>query len=220
MTEKPDASTYMSAKNLHDFGWEDQGFEWEHPWTPQKKKLALASLKQLGKPDALRVLDYGCGDAVMIQFFDAEGYQVEGVDISEIVINHNREKFPHLKFELTAPDTPTPYADGSFDAIFCSEVIEHVYDVNFLFSEFHRLLRPGGLLMLTTPYHGLVKNLVIALFYFERHYMPTWQHIRFFTKNSLTAVCLDHELAPIKWDRVGRIGPLARSFFVTCLNGG
>jgi len=220
MTKKPIEFNYQSPTALHDLGWERQGFDWEHPWTPKKKQLSLASLSELGRPETVRILDYGCGDGIMVQFFHSEGYQVEGIDISEVVINNNTREFPHLKFGLTTVDTPAPYPDASFDAIFCSEVIEHLYDVNFVFNDFKRLLRDGGQLMLTTPYHGLVKNLVIALFYFETHYRPTWQHIRFFTKKSLTGVCLDHGFTPIKWSRVGRLAPLARSFFVTCRKTG
>jgi 2-polyprenyl-6-hydroxyphenyl methylase/3-demethylubiquinone-9 3-methyltransferase len=152
----------------------------------------------------------------MVRFFHELGYEAEGVDISSVVINDNKNKFPDMKFNLVTPDTRIPYPDASFDVIFCSEVIEHLYDVNFAFSEFDRLLRPGGLLMLTTPYHGLIKNIVIALRYFDQHYRIDWQHIRFFTKESLGGMCLNHNFKPFRWWRVGRIGPLARSFFVSC----
>jgi len=219
VTKKPTELNYQSPTALHDLAWE-KGAYVEHPWTPKKKQLCLASLKEVGEPKTVRILDYGCGSAIMVQFFHEEGYQVQGIDISEVVVTNNKKEFPHLNFKLTAPDTAAPYPDQSFDAILCSEVIEHLYDVNFAFSDFNRLLRPGGQLMLTTPYHGLVKNLVIALFYFETHYLPTWEHIRFFTKKSLTSVCLDHGFTPIKWSRVGRLAPLARSFFVTCRKTG
>ena len=146
------------------------------------------------------------------------GYRAEGIDISENVIKLDRRTYPDLRFELVAPDEPAPYPDGSFDAIYCSEVVEHIYDTHFVFGEFARLLRPGGLLILTTPYHGVVKNLVVALFYFERHFNPTWQHIRFFTKKSLARVCLEHDLIPQSWKHVGRRWPLSRSFFVVCRN--
>ena len=91
---------YMSPTALHDYGWTEQGFQWEHPWTPQKKQLALSSLKELGRHDTVRILDYGCGDAVMVQLFDTEGYQVEGLDVSEIVINHNKQNFPYKHHNL------------------------------------------------------------------------------------------------------------------------
>ena len=215
MSTEPDERNFNSPTALHDLGWKEQGFEWEHSWTPKKKELALASLKESGKESG-RILDFGCGDAVMVRFFHELGYESEGVDISKVVITDNKSKFPDMKFNLVVPDTRIPYPDASFDVIFCSEVIEHLYDVNLAFSEFNRLLRPGGLLMLTTPYHGLIKNMVIALRYFDQHYRIDWQHIRFFTKESLRGMCLNHNFTPFRWWRVGRIGPLARSFFVSC----
>lgn len=213
-------SKYESPVALHDSGWLEQGFDWEHPWTPKKQELTIESLekweKNLNSSSKIRVLDYGCGDAVMVRFFNERGYEAEGVDISEVAINKNKRNFPDFRFNLITPDTRTPYQDNSFDVIFCSEVIEHLYDVHFTFNEFNRLLRPGGLLLLTTPYHGLLKNLAIALRSFDSHYRIDWQHIRFFTKASLKTVCLAHQFNPVKWWRVGRIGPLARSFFVAC----
>jgi 2-polyprenyl-6-hydroxyphenyl methylase/3-demethylubiquinone-9 3-methyltransferase len=205
---------------MHEAGWKHQEYVWESSTNPQKKRLAVAALKLLGPPGAVRLLEYGCGNGSITQFFHSVGYRAEGIDISETVINMDREAYPHIKFQLVAPESSAPYPDGSFDAIYCSEVIEHVYSTNFTFSEFARLLRPGGVLILTTPYHGLVKNLVVVMFYFERHFNPTWQHIRFFTRRSLTRVCLEHGLIPKSWKHVGRCWPVARSLFVVCEKAG
>jgi len=216
MTEKSEAPNHMSPTAVHDSAWLRPTHYVDHPWTPLKKELSIASLKALGEPETVRILDYGCGSAGMVQFFHEEGYQVAGTDISEVIITKNRVEYPDLNFTVGDADAPAPYPDQSFDAVFSSEVIEHIYDVDFVFSEFNRLLRPGGQLLLTTPYHGLIKNLVIALFYFDTHYSPTWEHIRFFTRKTLDNMCRAHGFTPIKWTRVGRIGPLARSFFLTC----
>lgn len=209
---------------LHEEGWkadEVSGFQWEDPTNPQKQKLSIAALtKELGSPASVQLLDFGCGNGSFTRFFHSMGYRVQGIDISEMVIKCNRERFPHLEFRLVRPDQPMPYPDGAFHALFCSEVIEHVYDVHFFFNEFARLLRPGGLLILTTPYHGLVKNVLIALFFFERHFDPTWQHIRFWTKKSLTRVCVGHGLKPVVWKHVGRFWPVPKSFFVVCRKEG
>jgi len=212
-------SDFQDTTALHDAGWkahEASGGRWEDPTNSQKKRLVVVALKELGPPTSVRLLDFGCGDGSYTQFFSFLGYQVQGIDISETLIRRNRERFPHLSFRVVRPNEPTPYSDGSFDAIFCSEVIEHVYDVHSVFRELARLLRVGGLLILTTPYHGLVKNMVIALFFFDHHFKPTWQHIRFWTKRSLTCVSAGHGLRPVVWKHVGRFWPVAKSFFVVC----
>lgn len=213
MYKMPDVTT------LHNEGWkrhEADGYGWQDPTNPQKQRLSIRALKELGPASTVRLLDFGCGDAACSEFFHLRGYKVRGVDISETVIMRNRARFPEIEFEQVLPDSAVPYPDGSFDAIFSSEVIEHVYDTQFVFSEFARLLRPGGLLILTTPYHGLLKNLIIVLFFFERHFDPTWQHIRFWTKKSLTDISMAHGLKPVSWKHMGRVWPLSQSFFLVC----
>ncbi len=180
-------------------------------------KLALSALKVLGDPEHVSLLDVGCGNGRLAAFFQSAGFKVSGVDISSAIIERNRAALPGIDFRHTTPDQPMDYPDGSFDAIFCSEVIEHTYDVELMFGEFARLLRPEGLLILTTPYHGLVKNIAIALFSFERHFDPTWQHIRFWTKKSLRRICDGCGLQPTLWQHVGRFWPVPKSFFVVCV---
>jgi ubiquinone/menaquinone biosynthesis C-methylase UbiE len=81
-----------------------------------------------------------------------------------------------------------PFDDASFDFIWCSEVLEHLFSPLAALKEIRRVLKPGGQFRCTVPYHGLLKNLGIALFAFERHYDPEYPHIRFFTKKSLKAL--------------------------------
>lgn len=206
-----------SAK-AHDRGWAGHPAldTWEDPNNPQKRAFFLEVLGRNGPPSSMRLLDFGCGNATMAGFFAAKGYRVEGLDISATVIEKNRQRFPHIPFHLANPGEPAPFADGSFDIIWSSEVIEHVYDVHGLFADFARLLRPNGLLVLTTPYHGKIKNLVTVLFFFEKHFDPTWQHIRFWTRKSLTGVCQAHDLAPTQWKYLGRRWPFYKSYFVVC----
>ena len=172
-----------------------------------------ARLLALNGADLVFVPTATCG---MSRYLWEIELQAHAIDISQTVIDHNREILPEVQFELVTPGAPTPFPDNYFDVIFSSEVIEHLYDVDFVFNEFSRMLKPGGRLILTTPYHGVLKNLVIALFYFEQHYSLTWQHIRFYTKKSLGNMCRSHGLNPISWKSVGRVPFLARSFFLTC----
>jgi SAM-dependent methyltransferase len=64
-------------------------------------------------------------------------------------------------------------------------VLEHVADGAHLLQEARRVLRPGGRLLVTVPFHGRLQAAAIALTRFEAHFDPQGQHLRFFTRASL-----------------------------------
>jgi len=204
-----------NPRSFHDQGWrhtDDRSALYEDPTTPERQEKLRRYLSSL--PPGSKVLDYGCGRAEFTEFLASLGFRTVGVDLSQEAIDMNRRDFPGLEFAQVNADQPAPYEDGFFDGIWSSEVIEHVYDVNGIFAEFSRLLRVGGKLIVTTPYHGWLKNILVITFGFERHFNVEWQHIRFWTKRSLTKVASSHRLKPIVWDTVGRFRWLAKSFFV------
>jgi 2-polyprenyl-3-methyl-5-hydroxy-6-metoxy-1,4-benzoquinol methylase len=80
-----------------------------------------------------------------------------------------------------------PFDLGSFDAVWAGEVLEHVQDVLGLLAEVHRVLRPQGQLIVSTPNHGPMKRLQIGLSRnaFETTFDPRSDHVRFFTSHTL-----------------------------------
>lgn len=203
-------------QSLHDTGWKDSTDRaklYKDPTTPAREAKLKAALTSL--PQGARVLDYGCGRAEFTDYLASLGFGAVGIDLSPEAIRLNQADFPAMEFLTVAADKPAPFPDGSFDAIWCSEVIEHVYDVHGIFAEFDRLLKVGGKLAITTPYHGWLKNMLVMTFGFEKHFDVEWQHIRFWTKRSMTKVAAAHHLRPLVWDSVGRVPWIAKSFFVT-----
>jgi len=101
-----------------------------------------------------RVLDLGCGEgdfaAAAAQAGPAE---VLGVDVAAEAVRRARARHPDLRFERV--EDALPAQDASFDLVWCSEVLEHVLDTATLLSEARRVLRTGGLLLVTTPGHAL-----------------------------------------------------------------
>ena len=133
-----------------------------------------------------RVLDLGCGDGRFTGAIAAAGAaSVVGVDISAEAIGRASASYPSLEVREIAVGEGLPFADGEFDCVFCSEVIGQVVDVVGLLSEARRVLKPGGRLLLTTPYHGRLKSVLTALVGFERQFSVWQPQLRFFTKRSL-----------------------------------
>lgn len=199
------------SQRAHDQKWRHRS-NWVDPDHHKKVELVNASLKDLGSAP-LKILDLGCGDGLMTETLSSQGHRVTGADISPVIIEENQRRFPHIPFLLVEPDRSLPFEAKAFDAIYCSEVIEHVYDIDLFFAEVSRALRPGGLFLLTTPFHGKFKNLIVSLFFFERHFDVRSQHIRFWTAKSLQQVAASHNLAIKETGGVGRVWPVFRSLY-------
>jgi len=119
------------------------------------------------------------------------------------------------QFHRINPGGALPIDDKTMDIVWASEILEHVFDTQLLTHEFFRILKPSGKLIATVPYHGLLKNLAIALFRFDRHYNPTGGHIHFFTKKSLVDLCSKAEFTCRDFVGLGRGIPwLWKSMFV------
>jgi 2-polyprenyl-3-methyl-5-hydroxy-6-metoxy-1,4-benzoquinol methylase len=161
-----------------------------------------------------RVLDFGCGRGGATRLFAEAGHQIVGVDISEPAIKLARVKIPTATIEVIDSETHIPLADESFDVCFCSEVIEHLFDISGFIREIHRLLVRDGLFLLTTPYHGWSKNLYIITFNFERHFNPAGGHIRFFSKRSLTQCLQSGGFQVEHIAGIGRSWPVWKTMFV------
>jgi ubiquinone/menaquinone biosynthesis C-methylase UbiE len=108
----------------------------------------------LAPRSGLRILDAGCGRGEVLLACARRGAEVAGVDYSEAAVEITREtlsEFPEA--DLRVGDvTALPWADNSFDRIQFSDVIEHLDPPQTVpaLSEFHRVLRPGGYLLVHT----------------------------------------------------------------------
>ena len=98
------------------------------------------------------------------------------------------------------------------------EVVCYLYDPRSFARAVFDLLEPGGLALISTPYHGYLKNLVIALLGgFDAHWNPLWEsgHIKFWSERTITQLLTEAGFTDLKIHRVGRIAPLAKSMIVT-----
>jgi 2-polyprenyl-3-methyl-5-hydroxy-6-metoxy-1,4-benzoquinol methylase len=140
-----------------------------------------------------RVLDVGCGEGRFAgELLDA-GAQVLGIDVAEEPLRRARERRPELDVQLVPEAGPWQLEDSSFDVIWAGEVIEHVADTSTWLSEARRVLRSGGSLVLSTPAHERLVLLATALSRraFARHFEPRGEHLRFYSRDTLTQLLGD-----------------------------
>lgn len=119
------------------------------------RAIWLRRLHQWGdpKPDAdLSVLDVGCGPGYFLSVLSEVYPQVDlvGVDIDDELLDAARQCVGDNRL-VRASAQDLPFSASSFDLVFSNQVVEHLHNPTQFFREAHRILRPGGLLLFSTP---------------------------------------------------------------------
>jgi ubiquinone/menaquinone biosynthesis C-methylase UbiE len=94
------------------------------------------------------LLDAGCGSGHNVHTLQARGYQCTGLDAAEGMVQQACELNPDLDIRLGDVET-LPYPDNSFDYLISIEVIRYLADPRIALKEFRRVLRPGGIALVT-----------------------------------------------------------------------
>lgn len=126
-------------------------------------KRISTTLKMIEGTD---VLDVGCAGGSLTRHIANMGFKVLGTDILESSIEIAKEfnNVPNASYEFRDL-FKEPFPAESFDCITFLETIEHVENPGLFLKEFHRILRPNGCIVLSTPNATSLKNSLYALSY-------------------------------------------------------
>jgi SAM-dependent methyltransferase len=177
----PPPDTIVSVREFYEGVWAGMPDDPE-PWAWRRRRALLLREVRPGE----RVLDLGCGAGRFVAALRDAGADPVGVELAETALARARSNVPGADLRPVAPDGSLPLGHGEVDVVWCSEVLEHVPDTVALLTEVRRVLRRGGRLLVTVPDHGRVKRVVLALAHYDAHYDPLGQHVRFYTRRSLT----------------------------------
>jgi 2-polyprenyl-3-methyl-5-hydroxy-6-metoxy-1,4-benzoquinol methylase len=185
--------------------------------TQNHRYLWPAVLQRL-PASGLRVLDAGCGNGAFSRVLAERGYEVSGCDLSESGIAVARKASPECRFEcLSVYDDFLAAFGEPFDVIVSIEVVEHLYDPDTFIKRVREALAPGGLFVMTTPYHGYWKNLLIAASgKGDTHYNPlqVGGHIKFWSRKSMAALLHRNGFEIQSFGGAGRMPGLWKSMVV------
>ena len=171
------------------------------------EKLTHVFVELVKKIDGVEsICDLGCGNGHISGRLAALGYQVTGVDASTTGANIARRTYPGVQF-VEAMISSELKSLASFDLVISSDVIEHLYRPSDLLEAATALLKPRGQLLLGTPYHGYLKNLVLAATgKMDAHFSALHDggHIKFFSVHTLSGLLRSHGFTDLRFTYYGR----------------
>ena len=155
----------------------------------------------------------GVNNGLNFSLLASVGFQVVGLDINKHNVIEMQKRFPGYTILQGDLNSSLALEDGMFDVIWAGEVLEHVPNTDNARSELSRILRENGRFLLTVPYHGKVKNVLISMFSWEKHFDPFFPHFKFFTIKSLSDALSRYKFEILRIRLLGRCLPLSNVMF-------
>ena len=125
------------------------GMEWRYFSGAHANKVKLF-LNFIGKVEGKRVLDIGCGSGLFSYSLKEKGAHVVGGDYSSEAITFARSRYPGIDFKVGSVYDLSNWPDEHFDIVSVMDVIEHLSDQSAALQQIKRVLKPGGLLVIST----------------------------------------------------------------------
>jgi len=192
----------MAAPAYTEFEWHAEGAG----NGDSGEKLTAVFVELVKKLERVRsICDLGCGNGHITGRLAKLGFRVVGVDASSSGIAVARRAYQGVEFVEALIDRQLSL--GQFDLVVSSDVIEHMYRPSDLLEAASALLKPGGQILLGTPYHGYLKNLVLAASgKMDAHFsvLHDGGHIKFFSVKTLSCLMTNYGFTDLSFTFYGR----------------
>jgi 2-polyprenyl-6-hydroxyphenyl methylase/3-demethylubiquinone-9 3-methyltransferase len=178
----------------------------DYLWPTLKRAVAARHLQ------SRRAFDLGCGNGGTCKMLASVGFDAVGVDTDPSAVKVAQSNGIKAQVGSAYDDLAATY--GTFPLVVSLEVIEHCIYPRAFARTFLSLIAPGGMGFLSTPYHGYLKNLGLAVTgKMESHFTALWEggHVKFFSINTLRRLLNEAGATELRFIRVGRIPALAKS---------
>jgi len=151
--------------------------------------------------DVSSILDVGCGSGWVAEHYTKKGIKVHSLDISITNPAKALQLYPSEKHAgIVADSFRLPFANNSFDCVIASEIIEHVVNPAEFIKEVFRVVKKGGILIITTPYK---EKLMYYLCIHCNQITPVHAHIHSFDEKMLEGYYKDDDLESFKYETFG-----------------
>jgi 2-polyprenyl-3-methyl-5-hydroxy-6-metoxy-1,4-benzoquinol methylase len=201
---------------LRQFGWNDSKPTCAHEYV---LPAVLTQIQVLYHDKPVQILDVGCGNGYAASQLAQKGHSVMAIDISQDGINIARSAYSDVRFKVHSlyEDDLEKVITHPVDCVIALEVVEHLFYPKRLFEQSSGILRTGGYLIVSTPYHGYLKNLATSVLNrWDRHFDVDSDggHIKFFSKETLAEMVLQAGFKNPGIHGVGRLPWLWKSMIM------
>jgi methionine biosynthesis protein MetW len=172
--------------------------------TPEPRFKTVLDISKKLNLHGSNILDVGCGDGTFTALLKevSEANEIIGLEISAEAVSMAKQKGINA-IQLDIDSKAFPVSDASIDMVYCGEIIEHLFNTDHLLTEVYRVLKPGGVAIISTPNLAGWPNRFALLFGYQPYPMAAspahesagkflikgeegqWGHIRVLTLRAL-----------------------------------
>jgi 2-polyprenyl-6-hydroxyphenyl methylase/3-demethylubiquinone-9 3-methyltransferase len=153
----------------------------------------------------LKVLDIGCGGGILTEAMARQGAVTTGLDLAEPLIDvaqqHAQSQNLNISYVCEAVEDYAEKNQGAFDVITCMEMLEHVPDPSSIIKAISAMLKPGGMVFLSTidrSAKSFLKVIVGAEYIMRMLPRGTHHYDQFIKPSELTHALREHGINPMK----------------------
>jgi len=149
-----------------------------------------------------RWLDAGCAKGFLLKLATQHGWKPYGFDVSAYAVEEARKNCPSAQLFVLNAESKMPFRDNFFEVVTALELIEHLKAPENFLREAYRILKPNGLLFITTPnIASLFSSRVVRGFYNSLKYCTPFNdetHVSYFDSELITKTLERHRFSKVK----------------------
>lgn len=192
------------------------GHSGDQPASEDYLRPVLLRLIRERQPVPKRLFEIGVGSGWTAAHLVRAGYDVVGIEPSAdgVALAQCNARGARIEQGSAYDDLARTY--GKFPCVFALEVIEHLYSPRLFAKAAYDLLEDGGRLIVSTPFHGYWKNLLLAVTgRMDDHFTALWDHghIKFWSRDTIGKLLQEAGFRNIRFAYAGRFYPISKSFF-------